>query len=34
MTAKPVVASRLEFDQPPKFNPARFMDALSLRAVP
>ncbi|CAE7208765.1 unnamed protein product [Symbiodinium microadriaticum] len=30
MTAKPVVASRLEFGKPPKFDPARFMDALSL----
>ncbi|CAE6965207.1 unnamed protein product [Symbiodinium sp. CCMP2592] len=29
-TAKPVVASRLEFGRPPKFDPAQFMDATSL----
>ena len=28
--AKAVVASRLEFGQPPTFDPARYMDALSL----
>ncbi|CAE7238074.1 unnamed protein product [Symbiodinium sp. CCMP2456] len=30
MTAKPVVASRLEFGEAPKFNPSQYMDALSL----
>ncbi|CAE7735292.1 unnamed protein product, partial [Symbiodinium necroappetens] len=33
MTAKPVIASRLEFGTAPKFDPAPYMDALSLERM-